>query len=98
MSLLRLPVISALLIGFTSLAFAGMSLSPPQVSPRPIVDSSQNSRSLDPHAFALAARHIAALLGIETAVLARRYTALSRIDSNDVTGSQSGSETTLVNN
>jgi YVTN family beta-propeller protein len=98
MSLIRLPVISALLIGFTSLAFAGMSLSPPRASARPIVDSNQNMRSLDPHAFALAARHIASLRGIKTAVLARRYTGLSRIESNDVTGSQVGSETTLVNN
>jgi YVTN family beta-propeller protein len=94
----RLQVILALLIGFASLVFAGVSAVPQQASARPIVDSNQNRRSLDPHAFAQAAKHIAALRGMDTAELARRSTALARTDRTDQTGSQSGGETTLVNN
>jgi YVTN family beta-propeller protein len=94
----RVPVIVTLLIGSVFLSVAGVSLVPWEANARPIVGSGQNFRSVDPHSFALAARHIAALRGINTAVLSRRFTTLARTESTDVTGSQAGGETTLVNN
>ena len=88
----------SLLLGSIFLSIAGVSLTPHGASAHPIVASTQNLRSIDPGNFARAAKHIAALRGANTASFVRRFTALARTDSTDVTGSQSGGETTLVNN
>lgn len=94
----RLPVIGSLLFGSMFLMVSGIFARPHEASARPMVASSQNRRSIDPRAFALAATHIAALRGVNTTSLVRRFTSLARTQSADVTGPQRGGETTLVNN
>ena len=94
----RVPVIVALLLGSIFLSLAGASLAPRGASAGPIVRSNQNTRSIDPYSFALAAKHIVALRGVQTTSLVHRFTSLARTDSTDGPGSQAGGETTLVNN